>query len=261
MGRSPIKREPLRTPGERAWAQFEGSFSYLLFYLGGGSAILVLLTIAYWISWYTGTLPHPVVFTLAVVAWLGVFSVWGWRGWKRGRAYRLGATGERAVADVLEEIASWGYRVFYGVEFEREGQKWDIDHIMIGPSGVYAIETKTWSMTGDGPFRITFDGEAVRKADGPRDAKPIEQARRAARDLEILLRPVLGERAAVRPVLVFPGWEVMERSGDAVWVLNPKRLFTWVRAEERNGDDGLSDDEVKRVAMRVEEEARRTIGR
>ncbi|HEX6262725.1 MAG TPA: nuclease-related domain-containing protein [Actinomycetota bacterium] len=51
-----------------------------------------------------------------------------------------GLHGERAVAKALERLPA-GYRVIHDLDIGRG----NVDHVVIGPTGVFAIETKAWS--------------------------------------------------------------------------------------------------------------------
>ncbi|MDQ3725872.1 MAG: NERD domain-containing protein [Actinomycetota bacterium] len=53
--------------------------------------------------------------------------------------WRRGAEGEEAVGQILEELAIDGWHVLHDVTFGRG----NIDHVAIGPGGVFAIETKS----------------------------------------------------------------------------------------------------------------------
>jgi len=96
--------------------------------------------------------------TVAVAAVLAVMGVWWWpaslltigllfvleRQARRGRrldleGLRKGILGEEAVADVLAGLPS-SYWVLHGVATGHG----DVDHVVIGPTGVFAIETKAW---------------------------------------------------------------------------------------------------------------------
>jgi Nuclease-related domain len=52
---------------------------------------------------------------------------------------RRGILGEEAVADALAELPS-SYWVLHGVSTGHG----DVDHVVIGPTGVFALETKAW---------------------------------------------------------------------------------------------------------------------
>jgi hypothetical protein len=54
-------------------------------------------------------------------------------------SWSQGAEGEEVVGDVLEGLAGEGWRVIHDVSFGRG----NIDHIAVGPGGVFTIETKS----------------------------------------------------------------------------------------------------------------------
>lgn len=55
-------------------------------------------------------------------------------------SWLMGLRGERAVGKALEELPP-GYRVIHDLDIGRG----NVDHVVIGPSGVFAIETKVWN--------------------------------------------------------------------------------------------------------------------
>src|SRR5215212_1786597 len=70
------------------------------------------------------------------------------RSWKRffGRSFKRdydswaqGAEGEEVVGRILEGLAAKGWHVIHDVSFGRG----NIDHIVVGPGGIYTIETKS----------------------------------------------------------------------------------------------------------------------
>ena len=56
----------------------------------------------------------------------------------RRRKFRLGYEGELAVGQELNQLLREGYEVYH----DFPADKFNIDHIIIGPAGVYAVETK-----------------------------------------------------------------------------------------------------------------------
>lgn len=54
-------------------------------------------------------------------------------------AWAIGAAGERKTAKRLSRLDS-RYKVLH--DRKVSGRKWNIDHIVVGPTGVFAIETK-----------------------------------------------------------------------------------------------------------------------
>jgi hypothetical protein len=54
---------------------------------------------------------------------------------------RIGYDGELATAQELNQLMRHGYYVFHDLQAEN----FNIDHIVIGPAGVFAVETKSRS--------------------------------------------------------------------------------------------------------------------
>ena len=77
------------------------------------------------------------------------------------KKWRKGAVGECLVADLLGALSD-DYAVINGVT-TKSG---DLDHIVVGPDGVFAIETKNWrglvSSTGTGELKQ--NGQSVRNS-------------------------------------------------------------------------------------------------
>ena len=73
-------------------------------------------------------------------------------------SWRKGALGEYAVGAELERLPD-DYFVFNGVNTEEFG---DFDHIVVGPKGVFAIETKNWTgvIGADAAGELTRNGHA-----------------------------------------------------------------------------------------------------
>lgn len=147
--------------------------------------------------------------------------------------------GERAVGQLLEELRSAGYKVFHDVP----ACNGNIDHVLVGPAGVFAIETKTRSKRAGEEVR--FDGEKITVNGLSLDRDPILQARGLADHLrQELQRRTADSRLKVRPVVLFPGWYVKQQGRADVWVLNEKALPAFLANEE----ESLSKDEVARFA-------------
>jgi Nuclease-related domain len=99
-----------------------------------------------------------------------------------------------------------------------------LDHVVISPHGLYAIETKTYSKPWP-EAKIIVDGDSLTIAGQAPDHDPMVQVSLAARWLEGRPQESTGKRFAVRGVVVFPGWFVEQRSPRGpLWVLEPKVL-------------------------------------
>jgi hypothetical protein len=74
-----------------------------------------------------------------------------------------GATGEERVGGLLEELVDTRWRVIHDVSLGRG----NVDHILIGPAGVFTVETKS----NPGPIRVgRLHGAMLRQAQAQRNA-------------------------------------------------------------------------------------------
>jgi hypothetical protein len=100
--------------------------------------------------------------------------------------WRRGAEGEEVVGRILEEMSAGGWHVIHDVTFGRG----NIDHIAIGPGGVFAVETKSHG------GRLSVDRL---------DPKMLSQAYAEKKTLETV------SGLEVRPLLVFSRAYLLER--------------------------------------------------
>src|SRR5690606_9406166 len=61
----------------------------------------------------------------------------GWR--TRDYSWRLGAAGEAAVGGRLDRLTRRGWRVLHGISLGAGG---DVDHLLIGPQGVFVVNAR-----------------------------------------------------------------------------------------------------------------------
>jgi hypothetical protein len=140
----------------------------------------------------------------------------------------LGARGEREVGRALEAMRTLGYEVFHDIP----GDGFNVDHALIGPGGVFAIETKTISKRRSSEAKIEYDGQRVLIDGQAPDRDPIAQACGSAAHLRDLIRRTTDREVAVRPVVVFPGWYTTPQPrGADVWVLNLPGLRSFLEHE------------------------------
>ena len=58
--------------------------------------------------------------------------------------YERGAHGERATAAILDALRHEGWAVFHDVKWPGRPRA-NIDHVVVGPPGIYVIDSKNWS--------------------------------------------------------------------------------------------------------------------
>ena len=72
----------------------------------------------------------------------------------------LGERGEQVVGAVLDELRSDGYRVVHAIRYNRG----DIDHVLVGPAGVFVFGIQDYLIIGvgvDGGHVAAFDADCV----------------------------------------------------------------------------------------------------
>ena len=267
--RSPFSEKLLRPPGESLrikidelrtsyWENFIGLLPILL-----GPALAFLF-----FSW-KGPLISSIV-VLGAIPVCSFFALKKWRTLAGIRAelqdYRLGFDGERFVASELEPLAAQGYRVFHDfiVDTKPGGEEkhFNIDHIAVGPEGVFVFETKAkrkLTATTDpnlSEHELSFDGKTIKFPDGSSFTKPVEQAKRNAKRLEKWLKSSGVTDIEYRPILVYPGWFVKE--GLQTGVQPAKGIAN--RIPKMGRGRRLSPSEVTTLAARIEDKCRNVEG-
>jgi hypothetical protein len=248
--KSPLQSNPLRLPGQslddRIREVIERQISDRILFAG----MMGMLTIFEWLRWAFEITVNPVILTIAFVA-IALAIVPGiTRTRKQIRAMRLGRDGERAVGQALEQLRRYGYRVFHDIL----GPTWNIDHVVIGPGGIFTVETKTLSKPLRGHAVIRYERQSLTKG-GFDISKHLNQARAQAAYVETWLKDATGQTYAVQPTLVFPGWSVDSCDADpAVWVMDPKELIRRVQARDLQ----LSPEQIKSAASALSTEIRST---
>lgn len=207
----PLDRTPLgRLPGERLLLQKEdlnldmamGFMGLVIF-----SPIVVALGLA--MSPAAGALGSAVVWCTTMLFFTLPLGLGFCRLADRYISCCLGYRGEVFVAQCLARLACSGARIYHDLQMEAGGRKFNIDHVVVAASGVYAIETKTHrkpkGQKGDGgergrdgrSYRVTYDGTRLIYAPGIDRSEELRQAEASA----AALRSLLGNRAPVFGVL------------------------------------------------------------
>lgn len=243
--RSPLKSKALRNPGQSVQEQrFDLLYDKLLTPLIL-ALMLVLLAFLEWVRYYRPAEPSPVLFSVMALVGLGYFGYQAMTVLPKARQLRLAMEGERAVGQYLERLREQGFQVFHDVI----GEGFNLDHVVIGPAGIFTIETKTWSKPEKGSPKITFDGENILIGGFTPERDPVLQAKAQSGWLRGLLSESTGRKFTVKPVIVFPGWYIEQKPGatKAVWVLEPKALPSFLS----NAPTVLSPEDVKLASFHL----------
>ena len=139
---------------------------------------------------------------------------------------RRGAEGERATARVLGPLRREGWQLFHDLDTGHGNR----DHVAIGPTGVYLLDSKKLSGT------VAVDGDAIRAIhrDYPRDDYSLDRVgtwmRGEAARLKSEIETATGERVWVQAVVVVWGHFPDQRvDGDRVTFLHGDVLSDWLR--------------------------------
>ncbi len=216
----------LGTPGERPRldAVFRSAWPLLAVAAGVGYLIRALLPAP-----PLGVSQVGVLFLL-----LAVGLALGTRfGHSRLAAFAKGARGEERVARELSLLPA-GHTVYHGLSGTggaTTAADSDYDHVVVGPTGVFVIETKNWS------GRVSVEEGRVLCNGREPSRHPLEQVKHAAGGLRTRLRECCGYEGPLQPVVCFAGNSLADgRQGAAgVLVCNAERLHAVIRAEEPGG--------------------------
>ena len=172
---------------------------------------------------------------LLIAAGLGM-ELWGTSS--HITAYGIGAEGERLTGRVLDKLD--GYIVLHDRKIP--GSKANIDHVAIGPGGVFVIETKNYK------GEVTIKGDDLFVA-GRKRTSIVEQTWREAVNVQTVLAEHMARLAFdVVPVLCIHGCAVPWKTVQGVRLVGPrglKKLITKAKPV-------LSEEDVRALAQVAE---------
>jgi hypothetical protein len=226
--RSPLKDKPLRNPGQSLDEQIHVLISDYALGPLVIAVVLVLLAVLEWVKYYRSVPPAPILYSVVAMPGIGYALFRFFRVKREWEALRLGRDGEREVGQKLEALRKDGYEVFHDII----GDGFNIDHVVIGPAGLFTVETKTHRKRTGNPL-VIFDGNKVLIDGLEPDRNPVVQAKAQASWLRELLSESTGHKYDVRPVIVYPGWFVDDKhpGKKTIWVINPKGLPSFLDHE------------------------------
>jgi Nuclease-related domain len=225
--RSPFPEPSLPQPGESlqqtALNLFEDKVLFYVLY----ASTLFGVTIIEWCQWWLGKRISPWFWTALTVIF-ALFALYRWFKFKpRMLELKLGVRGEREIGRMLEHLRVLGYVPFHDIPCKG----FNIDHALIGPGGIFAIETKTRSKHR-GSSEVEYDGKRVLVDGIAPDRDPVAQVEGNANHLQQLMKDMTGRDIDVRPVVLFPGWYVTRQPrGCRTWVLNFSAFTKFVENE------------------------------
>lgn len=228
--RSPLKQKPLRNPGESLQEEIQRVHDRQELPLAIMAAFAIGIAMDEWCRKFFATPPHPLWATLiaAVVVPYCAYRLVVLR--KRLTSLYLGLDGEKTVGQFLEANRSEHSLVFHDIPCNG----FNIDHVVIAPQGVFAIETKTFSKPLRGEAVVEYDGERILVNGFEPDRNPITQARAVRNWLREFLHDSTGMDYPVKGVVLLWSWYVKSPKDGRpidIWVLNEKAFLKFVENE------------------------------
>lgn len=254
-----------RLPGESARGKIESLNDELIAdtFVGFLIPCVVILPVTLTIQFLrlTGMTRTLILFVFPVLslALLAVIVVRMSRRLMERSDWYLGQYGERNVADNLDPLRQRGWRVFHDVPAERNGQKFNVDHVVVGPGGVIAVETKTPRrpemanrMSED--HIVDYDGEKFRWPTGLLDSDKPKRARARADWLKHWLVEQKVPVLDVFAILAIPWWLVRVPKGSnfEIPAVNPGQLVAVISSLPTI----LSREQINAISEKLESHCR-----
>lgn len=258
--RWPFKEEDrvLRGPGEHLRKRInEFDEQFLLEIIGGLAAILLALALfaADFRKLFGWTPQQAGWLALGVAVTVMLISLWRVRRlWQERANHYLGWFGERVVGEQLQATTALGWRIFHDVP----SPTGNVDHVAVGPGGVFVVETKTRRKGNPRPgFKdnvVFFDGSDL-VWPWSKDNHGLEQAEKNALWLASWIKAEIGEKVYVSPILALPGWwleNMPAKERRLCQVVNPK----WLPGLLAKQSPLLTPKQVELIALRLDARCR-----
>lgn len=251
--KSPLTRDLRRSPGHYVWELIESQYTKCMGYVVCVTISPLLIYSVHVSESYFCKTPESrsrIAFAVAaaVVSMTG-FTVPLLRAINRRRQLLLALDGELATGQELDQLMLDGCYVFHDVPIERG----NIDHVIVAPSGVYSVETKTRGKPrrGENSATVVVDYEAqVLRFPDTTWRIPASQLETQRRLLSRELSERVGETVTVDSVLALPGWHVERRGKMTVPVINPRNPQPFFSGKRANK---LTAKQMKCIAYQLDQ--------
>lgn len=259
--KSTLTRNLLRGPGDSLRQRLAVGetkldlYVLLLFFLPTLLAVLLMA----WSKFFAAPLsPLPdslLVLLLFVIALLGSLLFLIIRELTTGREHSFAYDSAMAVGQELNLLMRQGCGVFH--DFPGDG--FTVDHVLVGPSGVYAVTSegreKPLRRHGDIEDRVFYDGREL-AFPGWSETAPVDRTRHQVGWLSDWLQGVVGEPVTVKGIIFLPGWIIETNGRHEISVINEKNAAFLGRPRGKNILDAES---VERVAYQIEQRCRNMV--
>jgi len=190
-------------PGE--WARVKGTICGLWPLFLSVFALGFSFALSLWVSAFALIL----FFAVLIASWCTLL-----KGMRHVERFYKGARGEEKVSSILEKLPE-SYHIFN----DFKALSHHIDHVVVGPAGVFSVETKFWS------DKVTIEQGHILVGGVLPSRSPIAQARREAQAVKTYLKS-LGWEGGVSPVLAFASntFQHVQEEMQGVVIINSSQL-------------------------------------
>lgn len=213
--------------------------------------LMVILTFLEWLRVYIN-IPNLHWFYTVITVIFIIYTFYYWRkNDQEIENIKLGLEGELIVAEKLNDLRQLGYKVYNDIVAEG----FNIDHVLIGPAGIFTVETKTYRKDNSKDCQIYYNGQIIKidNFDISKMKDPIKQAKGEKYWLERRLNKYFNN-LHIRPVVVFPGWYINSSISNAeVMVCNENSLLSIIKKEKQI----LNSDQINKISIYLEDYLRR----
>ncbi len=152
--------------------------------------------------------------------------------------FRKGAVGEAVIGYILETFPD-----DYCVVHDITTHSGNIDHAVVGPSGVYVIDAKNWKgvVSADGKGELLLNGKAT-------DKQEVKILTKRVMSIKGKIKALSSLEPYVQGILAFPSARVEANWGTtgAIHCVREEQLYEHI--VDRKKDKKLSDKEIKSIA-------------
>jgi len=200
--RPPFENLLLRSPGHSLLGEVQHTSDDITAYFGMAGSYPLLLYSAYLSTFGFNWVGKGITISILTAGIAGTlfFMLKGLKLASDRRNKRIGLAGEMAAGEELNRLMLDGFNVYNDFPAER----FNIDHILVGPSGVFAVETKSRSKGSRenrmDEAKVIYDGECLRFPSWV-TTEPIDQAKAQAAWLSKWLSSAVGDPVKVSPMV------------------------------------------------------------